>query len=235
MGLFDGEEVEPSAFQIAMENIFLENTLRRSGEALNFSESVRNALGFKTGDDGSFIRMTDEERFESLDPVARQNAEILKLQSDRLTKALKGELPVSEALRQRSEDQADVTQEALARRGHGIDRDAGDRGISGLTGFSTPAIQNIGQQQRTQGLLEDTERRGEMDAGARNVINTSGLLSDFNTRNIGNLSNAPLRFTSGLLGDSLVSADSRASIANAQFDDNASLNSFLGGILDRIL
>lgn len=90
-----------------------------------------------------------------------QADEISRLQSERYLKALKGELPVSEATKQAKEKNFNLLREGLARRGGVIEGDAPE----GAIGLGSAASQNLGEFHRTYALLEDAERRGELAAG----------------------------------------------------------------------
>ena len=220
-----GEDVEPSAFEIAMQQLFLSGLSRRVSETNDFSGAVDATLGFKRDEFGTLVPLTDEERFDTLDPASQDTFNLLKQQSQRLETALTGDLPVSERLRQRSKEQFDILKEEQGRRGNtvaGTDLDT-------AVGFSTPAIQSIGERQRTQGLLEDEERRGEIDKGFGNLFNVQGLLSDIDQRQFSNLVSAPSRFDIGQ-GGGLLKSDSAQSLFNAGRDPTGGLGGILGDI-----
>lgn len=80
------------------------------------------------------------------------------LQADRTERALKGELPVSEGLVQRKAKDFGLLRESAARRGINIEGDSPET----ATSSSTSGNELVGQFQRTYGLLEDAERRGEL-------------------------------------------------------------------------
>jgi hypothetical protein len=104
---------------------------------------------------------------------SKQAEEISSLQTERYLKALKGELPVSEATTQKKQQEFDMMREALARSGGG--EITGDT-PEGATGLSSAAIQNLGRFNTTFGLLEDQERRGELAAGGMGADpSSSGL------------------------------------------------------------
>jgi hypothetical protein len=229
--IFLGTEVEPSAFEIALQQLFLGGLNRTIAETGDFTSSVESALGFKRDADGNLVKLTEQERFDNLSPVEQRNFNLLKSQVDRLEKAFAGDLPVSERLKQRSMDQFDVLKEEQARRGNVVSGTDLDTAV----GFSTPAIQSIGERQRTQGLLEGEEQKNEISQGFANVFNTSGLLRDYSTQNIANLVNAPSRhniFSSGgLLANAGAASRINAAQENEQITDFLSLGAGLLGKL----
>lgn len=87
-----------------------------------------------------------------------KNREIGLLQADRLEKALRGELPISEGTTQRKATEFNLLKESAARRGIEIQGDS----VDAATSDSTSGNELVGQFKRTYGLLEDAERRGEI-------------------------------------------------------------------------
>lgn len=119
---------------------------------------------YDTGSDGSLTLNQDKVKSlqEQQEKYGALTDEISNLQSERYLKALKGELPVSEATTQQKADEYKLLQENLARRGAGAL--TGDAPES-AAGTSSAAIQSLGQFNRTYKLLEDQERRGELASG----------------------------------------------------------------------
>jgi len=228
------EEIEPSAFQIWQEGMYMDSEERRKSETLGLSEQIRNILGFKTDDSGGFVPLTNQERFDALDPVEKDIFTSFKEQAQRLQRAFSGDVPVSEALRQRSEDQFKILKEEQGRRGNvitGTPRDGRTMpSLKDAVGFSTPAIQSIAARQRTQGLLEDKERRNEINSGFGNLNASAGILSGLRDKNFTNLANAPKRF--GTSGAGLLNASNAAGLYNAN-QSNAGISG-LGGMLGDI-
>ena len=209
--IFAGTEVEPSAFEIALQQIYLSGLTKRFAEIGNISEAVDRTLGFKRDESGNLVELTEQEQFDVLSPVEQTNFNLLKQQVSRLETAFAGDLPVSERLKQRGVEQFDILKEELARRGQplaGTDLETG-------VGFTTPAIQSLGERQRTQGLLESEEQRAEIDRGFANVFQGTGILSDLEQRRLQNLTAAPSRFDVGGGGGLLASAGQQ-SLFNAQ-------------------
>jgi len=88
---------------------------------------------------------------------------IAELQADRLERALKGELPVSEASQIAREKSEAQMLEGLSRRGVGPGE--------------TPYIQSMGEHERTWEALYDAERRGEIAQGSGLFAQAVGLAS----------------------------------------------------------
>lgn len=223
--IFLGTEVEPSAFEIAMQQIYLSGLQKRVAETGNLSSAVEATLGFKRDAGGKLVELTEQERFDSLDPVAQSTYNLFKQQVTQLESAFEGE--PSEKLKQRSVDQFKVLKEELARRGQPLAGSSLETGV----GFSTPAIQSLGERQRTQGLLEGEERRGEIDRGFSNIFQAGGLLSGFQSKTLANLINAPKRFDVGG-GGGLLEGSQATSLFNAQSQADAlsGIGGFFGDI-----
>lgn len=104
--------------------------------------------------------------------------EISALQSQRYLKALKGELPVSEATLQRKDKEFSLLRENLARRGGG--EIVGDS-PEGSYGTSSAAAQNLGEFQRTYKLIQDAEARGELASGGMGAAPGTTSLNSYNS------------------------------------------------------
>lgn len=221
-------DTDPSDFEVAFQDIFLNGLNRRLGEDIEFTDLVHESLGFTRGADGSLRELTDDERIASFSPIEKQTFDLFEAQVDRLETAFAGDLPVSEKLKQRSEDQFGLTQEGLARRGNQVTGTNLDDAVA----FSTPGIQTLGEEKRTQALLEDEERRGEINTGFQNVFNTGGLLSSLNQRRVTNLAKSPDRFDFGT-GAGLLQSDASQTLFNAQSE--ADFTGGVGGLLGDIL
>ncbi len=101
---------------------------------------------------------------DSLRSDISRSRDIGLLQADRLEKALKGELPISEGTTQRKANDFNLLKESAARRGIMIEGDSPESATSN----STSGNELVGNFKRTYGLLEDSERRGE-------IANVSGV------------------------------------------------------------
>lgn len=98
------------------------------------------------------------------------------LSADRYEKALKGELPVSEGLIQRKAADWTLLKENAARKGIVIEGDSPGTAVSN----STSGNELVTNFNKTYGLLEDAERRGEIASGYQTgllggqTLNTAG-------------------------------------------------------------
>lgn len=229
LDIFDGVEADPSLFEIALQQLTLSGLQKQVEATEDFSSAVERVLGFKRGENNELIRLTEEEIFDTLPPLEQSTFKLLKAQTERLEKAFSGDLPVSEQLKQRSIDQFNVLDEELSRRGQPIS----GTNLETAVGFSTPAIQSIGQRQRTQGLLEDTERRNEIISGFDTLQRGTGLLSNLRTSRFSELTAAPSRFNLGTSQAGLLSNLNQQSLFNAQ--SQADLLSGIGGIAGKLL
>ena len=112
-----------------------------------------------------YRRMTEDERLAVMSPTERANYDILKLQQDRMTKALKGELPISPALEEDIAKQEAGLEESLSRRlGSGWET-------------STPGIQAKSEFDKRSGLLREEARRGELTTGQGLLLAQQGYMS----------------------------------------------------------
>ncbi len=228
MSIFDSVEVQPSAFEIALQSIFLSGLQQRVEETGDLSAAVNATLGFKRDANGALVELTDDERYASLNPQQQNLYNRLEEQNTRLESAFAGDLPVSERLKQRSEDQLRYIKEGRGRKGSAVTGDT----LASAQGYDTPTIQTLGQARRTQGLLEDEERRGEIDKGFNNLFSGTGILQTSQEKDLVNRTNAPARFDIGGFGGGLLQEAGANSRVNAEFEDNNLTN--LGGLLTSI-
>ena len=231
--IFLGTEVEPTAFEIALQQLYLSGLARRVAETGDLSSAVDATLGFKRDADGNLVELTEQERFDSLSPIEQTNYNLFKQQSAELEKAFAGE--ETEAQKQRSMDKARILNEGLSRRG-GPGATNLASSLKDLIGLNTPAIQSIAEAERGELLARSKENEDRKVRLSDTVFNASGLLSKFNTQNITNLTNAPRRFDVGGCGGLLANtgeatrntADSQSGINQEIFDIGAGLlGSFL--------
>lgn len=103
----------------------------------------------------------------------------LQSQIDRQTRALKGDLPVSEGLQQSRERDQGLLTEDLARQG--------------AAPVSTAGIQSQAEFDKRFDLREDVERRAEIQTGQANIGRSLGLLSNERDTRISQLANLPRR------------------------------------------
>lgn len=192
--IFLGTEVEPSPFEIALQQITLTGLQQRVSETGDFSGAVNAALGFKRDAGGNLVPLTEQERFDSLGPVEQQTFNLFKQQVTQLESAFAGE--PSELIKEQDIKRADVIEEQLKRFGgsRAVSRSDTERGVRGLVGGTTPGVQTVQKGIVSQNIREDEFRRNEINQGFANVFGGAGLLDRFNTQNIANLTNAPRRF-----------------------------------------
>ena len=224
--IFMGTEVEPSAFEIALQGLFLDGLQKRVDETADFSEAVRHTLGFKTNqEDGSLIPLTEQERFDSLDPIEQDTFNTFKLQLDEINKAFSGEK--TEFQKQRSQDRFDTIQETLARRGHTVEGTDLDTGV----GLSTPAIQSLSNASRNERLQVSAEQEDRKRRGLTGLLSTANTFNNLKTNLAGLLAEAPNRFDIGGGEGLLKSAGANARQLSEQTQDNIS---GFGGLLGDI-
>lgn len=224
LDIFEGVEIEPSAFEIALQQMTLFGLEKQIQETQDFDSAVLSTLGFKRDVNNELVRLTEEEQLAAFTPLERANFNILKSQAERIEKAFAGDLPVSEALKQRGEDQFRFLQEGQARRGNVIT----GTDLTSAVAFSTPGIQSLESVRREQRFLEDTERRDEINRGFSSFRSGLGLLTDINTRRLSELTAAPSRFNVGT-GSGLLSNLSQQSLFAAQ--SQAGINQELADLL----
>jgi hypothetical protein len=121
----------------------------------------------------------NQDALNNLRSDIAQNRSIGLLQADRLEKALKGELPISEGTMQRKAQDFKLLKEDAARRGIVIEGDSPETATSN----STSGNELVGNFNRTYGLLEDQERRGE-------IANVSGVNLGVPTLSLASSANA---------------------------------------------
>lgn len=156
---------------------------------------VLSAMRLTEDEGGALRQMTDDEYKATLsgqDLLAYNN---LTLQLERQEKALKGELPLSEASVQQKATEFKNFKEAMARAGNKIE---GDDPASAV-GLSTSAIQALKTFNERWQLAEDTERRGELTSGQQLINQTTGLTADIGQQDWSKMVSFPTR-TSGLVG-----------------------------------
>lgn len=113
-----------------------------------------------------------------------RNEEVRSLALDRYERALKGELPVSEALIQRKAKDFSLLQERAARQGAPIVGATLEEASTTPQG-STAANELVGNISRTYALLEDSERRGELSMGAPQALGVQPLQIAAGTQEFG--------------------------------------------------
>jgi len=167
------EAPKPSAEETELNKLNIEIIKRQMADDELLRPFVLSAMKLVETPEGGLRQMTDTEYRATLDPVELQSYENLLLQQERQTKALKGELPLTEALVQQKATEFKNFKEAMARMGNPIEGD--DPGSA--VGLSTSGIQALKTFNERWGLVEDAERRGELTAGQQTINQTLGVAS----------------------------------------------------------
>jgi hypothetical protein len=118
-------------------------------------------------------RLTEEERVAGLTPSQLRQEEIRGLQEERQLLALKGELPLTEQFTQQKKSQFEQFKEAQARQGNIITGDTPEEAVA----QSSPGIQALRQFRERFGILEEAQRRGEIQSGTANLLALQGGIS----------------------------------------------------------
>jgi len=127
---------------------------------------------------GTIRRMTEDEYVATLSPNERSSYENLQLGLERERRALKGELPLSEAGQRQKRDEFTAFKEQMARSGNPIE---GDTPESAST-TTTAGAQALKAFTERWGLVQEAERRGELTAGSQAVLARMGIASDIGAR-----------------------------------------------------
>lgn len=144
----------------------------------NLEPFILKSLGLVKNPDGTYRKMTEDEYYASLTDLEKKVYDTTKLMLERQQKALRGELPVSESLKQTKEREWKLFKEAMARAGNPIYGDTPEE----ATSPTTAGMQGIRQFQERFGMLEEAERRGELSAGTSAALQMLGV-----TRDLGNM------------------------------------------------
>ncbi len=117
---------ESEAQQLQLES--LRRSARQEEELEPFV--LRNLRLTRDPESGTLRRLTDEEFLAGLSPTERQAEENLRLSQERQEKALRGELPLTEAGQQKKADEFRTFKERMARAGNIITGDTPETAIS---------------------------------------------------------------------------------------------------------
>jgi hypothetical protein len=115
-------------------------------------------------------------------------SEVTRLQLDRVQKALRGELPVSEATTQQKARDFQLFKEAQARAGNPIEGDSPET----ASASSTPGIQALENFKKTYALREDEEKRGIINQGVGGVYGLPGSTPNTLAPGYGGSSQSPI-------------------------------------------
>lgn len=138
---------------------------------------------------GTLRQMTEEERLTGMTELQRKQYDITSLELDRQQRALRGELPVTEALTQQKKKEFEIFKEAQARQGNIITGDTPEEAVA----QSTSGIQSLRQFRERYGVLEEAQRFGQLERGTGAVGAQYGLLANIPQQRIGQLTAFPQR------------------------------------------
>lgn len=169
---------KPTAEETELNKLNLEIIRRQMADDELLRPFVLSAMRLVETPEGGLRQMSEEEYRGTLTGTDLQAYENLQLQLERQTKALKGELPLTEALVQQKATEFRTFKEAMARAGNPIEGD--DPGSATTT--TTSGFQGLKTFNERWGLIEDAERRGELTAGQATISQTLGVASDIGAR-----------------------------------------------------
>jgi hypothetical protein len=164
----------PSAPQMSKEE---KNLLQKQAAILDQLNAIYGSsiTGAKENEDilkrisGLYTTNADGTLSLNEESVKKQQ-ELAQIQLDRYERALRGDAPVSEGTRQRKADEFKLLKENAARRGINISGED----LDSATSDSTAGAALLGQFKRSYGLLEDSERRGELAGGVNSSLSLMG-------------------------------------------------------------
>lgn len=108
---------------------------------------------------------------EKVDLATERELELFNMRADRQKLALEGKLPISEGTTQAKQQQFQQLKETLARAGNPIIGDTPETAYS----LTTPGSQALAEFTKRFGLLEDAERRGEIESGTAALGSMLGI------------------------------------------------------------
>lgn len=127
---------------------------------------------------GTVRRMTETEYVGTLGDQEKLAYQNTSLALEREAKALKGELPLTDAGQQRKRDEFTAFKEQMARGGNPITGD-----VPGSAAATTTAgNQALKAFNERWGVVEEAERRGELTMGSQSVLQRMGVASDIGAR-----------------------------------------------------
>lgn len=142
----------------AQEKLYDPNLKNKDYKALSAQlETMRAQLP-----DEVFSKMSDEEYYETLSGLEKQQYDIQKLALERQEAAYKGELPVSPALERELADEERVMREALSQK------------LGPNYETSTPGIQSLSEMRERHSALREAARRGEIESGSQILLGQMG-------------------------------------------------------------
>jgi len=157
---------QPTAAQqeAEKENLALIKEMRAEREL--FKPFYYQELGLTETPEGELRKLTEEERIAGMSESDKMEYQNRLRQQERLTRALEGELPLSEGTIQRKGEELKELNERLTR--------------VGSTGTVRQRAMDLFQ--RRWAAIEDAERRGEISTGTSAVLQRMGVTSDIGAR-----------------------------------------------------
>lgn len=169
------EAPQPTPEQVESQRLSNEALQRSARQSEALQPFLLSELGLRETEVGGFERIPEDIRLAGLGESERLAEENKLLQQERLGKALRGELDVSEGTAQLRESEWEQLQEQLDRRGS--------------TG--TVRIQAEDQFNRRWDARVDAERRGEITTGTQLSLSRLGLEEGITSGTFGRVGTAP--------------------------------------------
>ena len=123
------------------------------------------AIGFRKDEEGNFVKMTDEERYERMSDLEKLQYDNAKLLAEREKMALEGKLPISPAMEENLAEQRSQLENTLSQR------------LGSDWQTTTAGIQAMGEFDRNAELMREEARRGMISEGTQLNLAQSGFLS----------------------------------------------------------
>jgi len=131
----------------------------------NLEPFLLESIGFRKDEEGNFIRMTDEERYERMSDLEKLQYDNAKLLAEREKMALEGKLPISPAMEENLAEQRSQLENTLSQR------------LGSDWQTTTAGIQAMGEFDRNAELMREEARRGMISEGVGLNLAQSGFLS----------------------------------------------------------
>jgi hypothetical protein len=215
----------PTPQEIEYNQISLDTMKRQNAMYSQLEPYMLQQAGYKTGPDGSIVKMSDAQYYASLNNMQKSQYDASKLQVDQYTKALKGELPLSKAVEGTLAKQKSDLESYLSRK------------LGPNWQQSTPGIQAMAEFDKQANALREEQMFGKQTASSAMNIAQQNQYNQLLANQMNQTSVAPT-WGSGLIGLSAQAQQPylqraqmglQAQMQNAQ-NDNA-MWSGLGGLL----
>lgn len=126
---------------------------------------LMEAIGFRKDEEGNFVKMTDQERYDSMSELEKAQYDNAKLLADREKMALEGTLPISPGMEENLAEQRSQLENTLSQR------------LGSDWQTTTAGIQAMGEFDRNAELMREEARRGMISEGTQLNLAQSGFLS----------------------------------------------------------